>query len=232
MLFLKQYYKCSEMDEYHNIVVHFGENISTICDVDPNRYSHLDLVEKLGEMWMGDMQPIKVTLAFTIYVVRPNGIGQIVVENDKDLLEVFSLYRYSREIHAFVDVIVGNQTNLPIPPSSGNEGGIHTNVEIGIASRQTPSPNRETEVWNDSNDEYDDNVYGFSSEDEDWRAEGDDIPNARHECQYVCHVEKNSDDGFSDYESGDEGAAISTDTDIDVDEESGVNRKKKEVYNA
>ncbi|CAK9170736.1 unnamed protein product, partial [Ilex paraguariensis] len=67
----------------------------------------------------------------------------------------------------------------------------------------------------------------FSSEDEDWRAGGDDIPNVRHECQYICHVEENSDDGFSNYESGDEGVATSTDTNIDVDEESRVNREKK-----
>ncbi|CAK9176850.1 unnamed protein product [Ilex paraguariensis] len=118
-------------------------------------------------MWMGDMQPIKATLAFTISVERPNGKS----------------------------------------PSSSKFR------ERGCNSYKCGD-------W-------------FSSEDEDWRAGGDDIPNVRHECQYICHVEENSDDGFSNYESGDEGVATSTDTNIDVDEESRVNREKKEeVYHA
>ncbi|CAK9174932.1 unnamed protein product [Ilex paraguariensis] len=62
--------------------------------------------------------------------------------------------------------------------------------------------------------ENDDNVYGFSFEDEDWIVEGDDVPNVRYESHddtINTQLNENSDDGFSDYQSRDEGYVSSTD---------------------
>ncbi|CAK9136686.1 unnamed protein product [Ilex paraguariensis] len=85
---------------------------------------------------------------------------------------------------------------------------------IDDANVQFEVGNVETDVGD--NDKEDD-VYGFSSEDDDWRGEGDDVPDSRNNCQYVgpintCEEWDANSDGFSDYQSGNEGGRSSSDS--------------------
>ncbi|CAK9147758.1 unnamed protein product [Ilex paraguariensis] len=102
------------------------------------------------------------------------------------------------------------------------------NVDTNVANVQFEVGNVKTDVGD--NDKEDD-VYGFSSEDDDWRDEGDDVPDSRNDCQYVglintCEEWDASSDGFSDYQSGNEGGRSSSDSD-DVEYMNGDNKQKR-----
>ncbi|CAK9167543.1 unnamed protein product, partial [Ilex paraguariensis] len=102
------------------------------------------------------------------------------------------------------------------------------NVETGVANVHFEVGNGEIDVGD--NDKEDD-VYGFSFEDEDWRGEGDDVPDSRNDCQYVrpistCEEWDASSDGFLDYQSGNEGGRSNSDSD-DLENMNGDNKRKK-----
>ncbi|CAK9175420.1 unnamed protein product [Ilex paraguariensis] len=149
----------------------------------------------------------------------------MTIDDDKCLMNAFNMYQSSREIRIFVDV--GYQSTLQLLASNANMDA-NENREVdnmGADNVETSGINEESEVGNvetcvanfqfevgngeidmGDNDKEDD-VYGFSSEDEDWRGKGD---------------------GVSDYQSGNEGGRSSSDSDSDDVENMNGDIKRKQ----
>ncbi|CAK9162440.1 unnamed protein product [Ilex paraguariensis] len=119
-------------------------------------------------------------LMIAIKVDRLDGSGKLVLDDDEQLQEMFSLYRNCKEIPVFVNVEVGSQVRLPPPPDVGI--GEEPNVEnddrdanrhefdyvngdehIGGSGENDDSDEKRHEV----DEVNDDSVNGFSSEDDD-----------------------------------------------------------------
>ncbi|CAK9165953.1 unnamed protein product [Ilex paraguariensis] len=159
----------------------------------------------------------------------------------------------SKEIFVFVNVEVGSQVRLPPPPNVGigeepnvddNEPNVENDdkdanlLEVnyvngdehmgGGGENDDRDANR-----HDVDDVKDNNVYGLSFENDDWIVDGDDSPNVSFEYNddtINTQFDENSDNGFSDYQLGDEGYVSSTDSkelEAEVEETHRRGRKKK-----
>ncbi|CAK9137920.1 unnamed protein product [Ilex paraguariensis] len=150
---------------------------------------------------------------------------------------VVTIYRIDQDEYSLMDLVVDIHKAMLLASNVNmlNEnrlvdnmvaGGVNVesevgNVEICVVNVPFEVGNVETDVG----DNNEDNVYGFSSEDKDWRGEGDDVHDSSNDCQYVgpistCEQWDTNSGGFSNYQYGDEGGNVET---------SGVNVESKFV---
>ncbi|CAK9157829.1 unnamed protein product [Ilex paraguariensis] len=169
----------------------------------------------------------------------------MTVDDDKCLVNVFNMYKSNREIHIFVDVANENR-EVDNMVASKNENRETDNVETRVINAESDVGNVETDVVNvqfevgneetdmGDNDKENDE-YGFSYEDKNWRGD-DDVPYSRNDCQYVgpistCKEWDASSDGFSDYQSGNEGGRSSSDSDnVEIMNGDSKRKRKSKVY--
>ncbi|CAK9165696.1 unnamed protein product [Ilex paraguariensis] len=181
----------------HDIVVYSSDTIVMIYGIDQDEYCHMDLVADIN----------KATLPASNANVDTNEnkeVGNMVVGENEN-----------RE----VDNVETSGINLEFKVGNVETGVVNVKFEVG---------NGETDVVDNDKE---DGVYGFSFEDEDWRGEGDDVPDSRNDCQYVgpistCEEWDANSDGFSDYQSGNEGGRSSNDSD-DVENMNGDSKQKR-----
>ncbi|CAK9180716.1 unnamed protein product [Ilex paraguariensis] len=184
-------------------------------------------------------------VTYKITVNRAHGDRRMTVDDDKCLVNVFNMYKSNREIHIFVDVANENREvdNMVASKNENRETdnvetrGINAesdvgNVETDVVNVQFEVGNGETDMGDNDkeNDEYD-----FSYEDKNWRGD-DDVPYSRNDCQYVgpistCKEWDASSDGFSDYQSGNEGGRSSSDSDnVEIMNGDSKRKRKSKVY--
>ncbi|CAK9184819.1 unnamed protein product [Ilex paraguariensis] len=210
------------MDEQeHDIVVHFNNSIFTINRVDPDRYCCMDMVTDVAEVtniFMGDSLS-KVMIAITVDWLDAS--GKLVLNDDEQLHEMFYLYRNCKEIPVFVNIEVGSHVRLPPPP----------NVRIGEKLKVDDNePNVENDDVDANRHEVD---YVNGDEHTGVGVDSDDALNVSYENNddiINTQLDENNDDGFLDYQSGDEGYVSSTDSkelEAEVDKTHRRSRKRK-----
>ncbi|KAG5544462.1 hypothetical protein RHGRI_017026 [Rhododendron griersonianum] len=204
--------------------VHHNGQQSHIKNIDPDRYSHMELVADSCEVALTNVSA-RIDLALEFYCFLPGSSVRMDIQNDKDLMAaVFELYGGSRQIHLYFDV---EQTLNSLEPvltnvnvsndlaGNVNRAEISKNYEHGSSSRS----GKENLVTVNSmmrvmNSDYSD------SEDLDWdvngeggksdgghsstdSGDGSDIDGG--------HQTEDSEGGISNYESDDEGGQRSND---------------------
>lgn len=89
--------------------VHHNGQQSHIKNIDPDRYSHMELVADSCEVALTNVSA-RIDLALEFYCFLPGSSVRMDIQNDKDLMAVFELYGGSRQIHLYLML-----SKLPIP---------------------------------------------------------------------------------------------------------------------
>lgn len=184
----------------HDLVVHHNGQQSHIKNIDPDRYSHMELVADSCEVALTNVSA-RTDLALECYCFLPGSSVRMDIQNDKDLMAVFELYGGSRQIHLYFDV---EQTPNSLEPvltnvnvsndlaSNVNRAEKSKNYEHGSSSRSgkevDTGPSLLEQMWAglDSFDDVDwtelgdcqfndegDELFDYSdSEDLDWDVNG------------------------------------------------------------
>ncbi|KAF7140525.1 hypothetical protein RHSIM_Rhsim06G0101100 [Rhododendron simsii] len=168
----------------HDLVVHHNGQQSHIKNIDPDRYSHIELVVDSCEVALINVSA-RTDLALECYCFLPGSSVRMDIQNDKVLMAVFELYGGSRQIHLYFDV---EQTPNSLEPTQYNDEG------------------DELFDYSDSEDlDWDLNGGGKSDGGHSSTDSGDgsDIGGG--------HQTEDSEGGISNYESDDEGGQLSND---------------------
>ncbi|CAK9137876.1 unnamed protein product [Ilex paraguariensis] len=135
----------------------------------------MDLVKELEDIWLGDMQSIKVLVAFTIAIDRHDVGHQASLTCPPDLGD-----EGGNNANAEIDIHNDNDDHVDIEVEDYDLNEEQTQqlhvYEVGSGSNTVANdkldmielelaPNGEAEIGNENDDEVDDNVYGFNSKD-------------------------------------------------------------------
>lgn len=87
----------------HDLVVHHNGQQSHIKNIDPDRYSYMELVADCCEVPLTNVSA-RSDLALELYCFLPGSSVRLDIQNHKDLMAVFELYAGFSQIHPFVFV--------------------------------------------------------------------------------------------------------------------------------
>ena len=76
-------------ENYYSIVVHFKDQSNTISDVDPDRYSYIELVNDSCEFYQC-LLPSSKGLAMTFSASIPGSSDRHVIKVDADVMVMFT----------------------------------------------------------------------------------------------------------------------------------------------
>ncbi|KAG5561539.1 hypothetical protein RHGRI_004547 [Rhododendron griersonianum] len=220
---------------YFDINVHFKGKISRIKNVEPNRYSYIDLLDDVAEKSLSTV-PCGNGYTITLKSVIPGSNETMVVGCDLDVLDMFRLNSKTSQIELFVELSdvdgglevgidegVGYQI-IDLEKNDGcqiidvekNDGYQIIDVERneGVGGKRKNVQRDEGDVpfanWlsdSDGNGDYDDMLDVI---------EEDDSENSDEDCQYPLVAKENDSentDRFSSYESDNEDGRQSSDDD-------------------
>ncbi|CAK9179786.1 unnamed protein product [Ilex paraguariensis] len=124
----------------------------------------MDLVKELEDIWLGDMQSIKVLVAFTIAIDRHDDLGDEGGNNANAEIDIHN----DNDDHVDIEVedydLNEEQTQQLHVYEVGSGSNTIANDKLDMIELEL-APNGEAEIGNENDDEVDDNVYGFNSKD-------------------------------------------------------------------
>ncbi|KAF7141601.1 hypothetical protein RHSIM_Rhsim06G0106500 [Rhododendron simsii] len=194
----------------HDLVVHHNGQQSHIKNIDPDRYSHMELVADSCEVALTNVSE-RTGLALECYCFLPGSSVRMDIQNDKDLMAVFELYGMK------------NQKNYEHGSSSRSGKEVDTGpslLEQMWAGLDSFDDVDWTELgdcqFNDEGDE----LFDYSdSEDLDWDVNGGGKSDGGHSSTDSGdgsdidggHQTEDREGGISNYESDDDGGQRSND---------------------
>lgn len=103
---------------YFDINVHFKGKVSRIKNVEPNRYSYIDLLDDVAEKSLSTV-PCGNGFTITLKSVIPGSNETMVVGCDLDVLDMFRLNSKTSQIELFVEL-------------SDVDGGLEVGIDEGV----------------------------------------------------------------------------------------------------
>ncbi|KAA8517316.1 hypothetical protein F0562_017609 [Nyssa sinensis] len=157
--------------------------VNTISNVDPNKYSYIELLQDVGELSLSHVSAV-IGFAINLHCDIPGSNARMIVSSDLDVLKMFEIHN-SREINIYV-------TTMSAVPCHT----VNVNETVKISSQTS-----EDEI-SDS-----DNVYGLTSENEAFvPSVGENLRNSTFNiaASPSVNVKVHSGDDLSDFESNDD----------------------------
>ncbi|KAA8524684.1 hypothetical protein F0562_011107 [Nyssa sinensis] len=170
--------------------------MNIIRNVDPDRYSYLNLTEDIGQVSLSHLSS-RVGLALTILCDVPRSNDKLLVESDEDILRMFEIHN-SRKIKLYVNIMCSSLSQF------GDVGMLPATLSLPITSAVHSGTTNCNDNMSNSGDveDYSEDIYGLSSED-------DDLNMNRTNCGE--NIGKNNSDftiehgdGLSNFESNDD----------------------------
>ncbi|KAL3527811.1 hypothetical protein ACH5RR_012467 [Cinchona calisaya] len=148
----------------HDIIVHYVGKKIRIPDVDPNRYSYIELLNDVPENVLHE-QPRNLNIVLNIRCGIPRSFATIDITNDEIVLQMFKVH----ENELIINLYVFHMNAIPpndIPPNP-NFG--HDEENLGIQNRPR---NQEDRI--DHNEMEDEWFLSSSDDDEDYEENDED----------------------------------------------------------
>ncbi|XP_059650052.1 uncharacterized protein LOC132295788 [Cornus florida] len=229
------------MESIHDIAVHYKWNLTFIIGVDPDFYSIIDLVKDVTTVALSHILPT-VPLSLFLSCVVPGSSARIHVDSDKDVLEMFKVNASKRLIDLYIGKVVTDVSpefalieTMEFDDRTFDDSNVNDNDDSNVRDNETNVNENNGGQPEDEYDLEDDNdIFGFSSEDEEWENIGKG-KNPVHNDDVTRNVEEeknHSEDGMSDYESGDEPGTESDNDMYGEEEECEINVTEQKTETA
>ncbi|KAA8544402.1 hypothetical protein F0562_022414 [Nyssa sinensis] len=88
------------MDTKHDLVVHYGGNVHFILNVDPDRYSHIDMIDDVYQLSLINSS-ITNAMTMNLSCSIPESNQRMLVDSDHDILQMFEICGKYKQIDIY-----------------------------------------------------------------------------------------------------------------------------------
>ncbi|XP_059657194.1 uncharacterized protein LOC132303785 [Cornus florida] len=211
IMFFVMWYKQMVDSELHDIIVHYKSIVKGIYNVDPDRYCFIDLMDDVLQVSLENL-PAQLGVSIIMHCDLPGSHEKMVVQSDADMLQMFSLYTnpYKKFVHVHVELETVENLNMVCERNGavrdGEKDGCPRGAYVSGGERDGGERGGMVRDGDEEDDDDVDYIFGFSSEDEEWEDEheGYSSDSGLVDEGTMGGVQISSDDGLSNYGSGDE----------------------------
>lgn len=185
-------------NQYFHLVLHHQDNVVEVRNVDPDRYSYLDLLDDVSDSVLSYI-PGSRGLDINLTCDIPGSSERRPVVTDKDVFDMFYVEGRLEIVNLFVNVV----------PSTEMNAEFNKILEVlEVSDDVVERVEREDGVVEDKEIEYgdedvEDDFYGFSDEDRDWNEHEDDFYGDDDDVSLDEEEISSDDDAISNYQSDD-----------------------------
>ncbi|KAK9285521.1 hypothetical protein L1049_024715 [Liquidambar formosana] len=225
-----------------NVRVHYMSDVYTIWAVDPQRYNHYPLIQDVCASALARLDS-RMNMVIDLATTVKGGMEILQICNDEDVDKMFRLNEGESDIHVYVratgideagqssqrpengdhcegEASLGGNGNVKAGLGDQGNGGIGLGEhddgmgQVGLDDGLGEASLGEARLGDDLG--FDDEVFAFSDEDEEWRPNADETDSTSDQGDVDSDVDSNhSNDDLSDYHSNsnDSGGALDSDND-------------------